>query len=118
MGSASLASRVFAVVGTLFLVGAVVLGLLGAFSYLAAAAIGLFFIAAALISQAIRSPAARAPALVALVGIVLSLVGTVTTLPFLYLGVGLILGAAAIAALLVVGSPSASGRAGWWRRRS
>ena len=74
-----------------------ILGLLGSFAYLAIAAVGLIFIAAALTALATRSNAARVPAFLGLVGVVLALVGTVTTAPFLYLGVGLIAGAVAIA---------------------
>jgi hypothetical protein len=79
---------------------------LGSFAYLALAAIGLLFVAAALISEATRSSTARVPAFVALIGVVLSLVGTVTTIPFLYVGVGLVAGAAAIAMLLGMRSRS------------
>jgi len=66
----------------------------------------MFFLAAALISNVTRSRAARVPALLALVGVVLSLVGTVTTIPFLLLGVGLISTAGAIVLLLAVQSRS------------
>ena len=94
-----MATQFFAVVAALFLTASVVLGLLGSFAYVASAAVGLLFVAAALISRAVHSPAARVPALVALAGVALSLVGTVTTMPFLYVGIGLIVGASAIALL-------------------
>ena len=41
---------VFAVIGALMLAAAVVLGVLGSFAYVAVAAVGMFFLAAALIS--------------------------------------------------------------------
>jgi hypothetical protein len=97
---------VFAVIGTLLLAAAVVLRLLGSFSYLAAVTVGLFFIAAALISRAARSSAARVPPFLALVGIMLSLLGMVTTIPFLFVGLGLIAAAGAIALLSAVRSRS------------
>jgi hypothetical protein len=99
MRSASPATKVFAVSGALLLAVAVILGVLGSFAYLAPAATGLFFVAAALISRAAHTTAARVPAFLALVGVMVSLVGTVTTIPFLYAGLGLIVGAAAIALL-------------------
>lgn len=95
----SLTTRVFSGMAMLFLVAALILGLVRSFSYLAAAAIGLGFVAAALISAATRSRLARATALLALLGLMLALFGTVTTLPFLYLGMGLIAGGVAIAVL-------------------
>jgi len=97
-----MSTLVFAVIGALMLAAAVVLGVLGSFAYLAVAAVGMFFLAAALISNATRSPAARVPAFLALVGVVLSLAGTVTTIPFLLLGVGLIATAGAIVLLMAV----------------
>jgi hypothetical protein len=98
--SVSLATQVLVVIGALLLAAAVILGMLGSFAYLALAATGLFFVTAALISHAARSPDARVPALLALLGVMLSLLGTVTRSPSLYAGVGLIVGAAAIALLL------------------
>ncbi len=99
-----MSTLVLAVIGALVLAAAVVLSVLGSFAYLAAAAVGMFFLAAALIFNAARSPAAQVPAFLAFVGVVLSLVGTVTTVPFLLLGVGLIATAGAIVLLLAVRS--------------
>lgn len=100
MRTVSMTTQVFAVIGALLLALAVVLGVLGSFAYLQFAALGLLFIAAALIAHAARTSTARIPAFVALVGVVLSLLGTVTTIPFLYVGVGLIVGDGAIVLLL------------------
>jgi len=46
---------VFAVIGALLLVSALVLGILGSFAFIAVASVGMFFIAAALIAQTVRS---------------------------------------------------------------
>ncbi len=115
MQSVSTSTLVFVVIGALILAAAVTLGMLGSFAYLAVAAVGMFFVAAALISNATRSRAARVPAFLALFGIVVSLVGTVTTIPFLLLGVGLTATAGAIVLLLaplrdVVGAGVPRGR--------
>jgi hypothetical protein len=106
MRSASPATVVFAAIGAVLLTAAVVLAVLGSFAYLALAALGLFFVAAALISRATSSSAAKFPALLALIGVMLSLVGTVTTIPFLYVGLGLVAAAGLIAVLSAVRSRS------------
>ncbi len=95
-----LSCKFFAVTGALCLAASVLLAFLHSFSYIAVAAVGLFFVAAALISYSTRSRAARVPALLALLGVAIALVGTVTTVPFLAVGVGLIVGAFAVALLL------------------
>jgi len=102
MQSAPLATRVFATFGAVLLTVAVILGVLGSFAYLAAAAVGLCFVAAALISHAIHSPVARGSAFLALIGLILALFGTVTTIPLLYIGVGLMAVAAAVGVLFAV----------------
>jgi hypothetical protein len=102
----ALSTRVFAAVGALLLMAAAILGLLGAFSYLAAAAVGLVFIAAALISHAARSAPARAPAILALFGVFVALFGIVGT-PFLYVGLGVLVVAAAAGLLVLVRGGSA-----------
>lgn len=104
MRSAPLATRVFATFGAVLLTVAVILGVLGSFAYLIAAAVGLLFIAAALISHAVHSPVARGSAFLALIGLMLALFGAVTTIPFLYLGLGLMAAAAAIGVLFAVRS--------------
>lgn len=75
---------------------AVALAALGSFAFLAIASVGMFFIAAALIAQAARSPESRAPAVLALAAVALILFGTVAT-PFFYAGWGLLAGSAALA---------------------
>jgi hypothetical protein len=102
MRSAPLATQVFATIGAVLLTVAVILGVFGSFAYLAAAAVGLCFVAAALISRAIDSPVARGSAFLALIGLMLALFGTVTTTPILYLGLGLMAAAAAIGVLFAV----------------
>lgn len=80
-----LATVVFAVVGAALLVIAAVLGLLGSFAFLAIAAVGCFFIAAALVARAIRSPLRRVAAVISVAGIALVVFGMVAT-PLFYLG--------------------------------
>ena len=63
---------VFAVIGAVLLVAALVLGILGSFAFIAIASVGMFFIAAALVAQAIPSPGARAPAVLGLASLALS----------------------------------------------
>ena len=89
---------VFAVLGALLLVSAFVLGILGSFAYIAIASVGMFFIAAALIAQAVPSPDRRAPAVLALAALALIVFGMTAT-PFFYLGWGLLAGAALLALL-------------------
>jgi hypothetical protein len=87
---------VFAVLGALLLVSALVLGILGSFAFIAIASVGMFFIAAALISQAVRSPRGRAPAVLALAALALIVFGLTAT-PFFYAGWGLLAGAVILA---------------------
>jgi hypothetical protein len=89
---------VFAVTGALLLVAALALGILGSFAFIAIASVGMFFIAAALIAQAVPSPDRRAPAVLALAALALIVFGMTAT-PFFYLGWGL-LACAALLALL------------------
>jgi len=89
---------VFAVIGALLLVSALVLGILGSFAFIAIASVGMFFIAAALIAQAVPSPAGRAPAVLALAALALIVFG-VTATPFFYMGWA-VLAVAAVLGLL------------------
>jgi len=91
-GTPPLSAMVFAVIGVLLLVSAVALGVLGSFAFIAVASVGVFFIAAALISQAVRSPRGRAPAVLALAALALIVFGLTAT-PFFYAGWGLLAGA-------------------------
>jgi hypothetical protein len=87
---------VFAVIGALLLVAALVLGVLGSFAFIAIASVGMFFIAAALISRAVRSPRGRAPAVLALAALALIVFGLTAT-PFFYAGWGLLASAMILA---------------------
>ena len=91
-----LSAVIFAVLGAFLLVSALVLAILGSFGFIAAASVGMFFIAAALIAQATPSATSRAPALLALSAIALIVFGLTAT-PFFYLGWGLLAGAALLA---------------------
>jgi uncharacterized protein (DUF58 family) len=98
-----LATVVFALIGTALLMIAVVLGLLGSFAFIAIASVGCFFIAAALVARASRSPSQRAAAVGSIVGLALVVFGMVAS-PLFYLGwaclgAGLISLAASIVAL-------------------
>jgi hypothetical protein len=92
---------VFAVIGAVLLVAALVLGVLGSFAFIAIASVGMFFIAAALIARAVPSPADRAPAVLALAALALIVFGMTAT-PFFYAGWGLLAGAAALAIISAV----------------
>jgi hypothetical protein len=98
-----LSALVFAVIGALLLVVAIVLAALGSFAFLAIASVGMFFIAAALIAQAARSPQSRGPAVLALAAVALLLFGTVAT-PFFYAGWGLLAGSAMLALTNALGA--------------
>jgi hypothetical protein len=87
---------VFAVLGAVLLVTALALGVLGSFAFIAIASVGMFFVAAALISQTIRSPRGRAPAVLALAALALIVFGLTAT-PFFYAGWGLLAGAVILA---------------------
>jgi hypothetical protein len=89
---------IFAVLGAVLLVSALVLAILGSFGFIAVASVGMFFVAAALIAQATPSAASRAPALLALSAIALIVFG-LTASSFFYLGWGLLAGAAILALL-------------------
>ena len=78
--------------------GALILGVLGSFSFLGVASVGMFFVAAALISPAVSSSAVRPAAVLALVGFALLLFGCTAT-PVFYLGWFVIAGAIALAIL-------------------
>jgi len=80
-----LATVVFVLIGTALLLIAVVLGVLGSFAFIAIAAVGCFFIAAALVAGASRAPAERAAAVISVVGIALVVFGLVAS-PLFYLG--------------------------------
>ena len=70
-----LSAVVFAVIGALLLVAALVLGILGSFAFIAIASVGMFFIAASLVTRAVPSPAGRAPAVLALAALALLVFG-------------------------------------------
>jgi hypothetical protein len=91
-------AAVFAVIGAVLLVAALVLGILGSFAFIAIASVGMFFIAAALVAQAVPSADRRAPAVLALAALALIVFGMTAT-PFFYLGWGLLAGAALLALL-------------------
>ncbi len=80
-----IATVVFALIGTTLLVIAIVLGLLGSFAFIGIAAVGCFFIAAALVARASRAPTQRAAATLSVTGIALIFFGLVAT-PLFYLG--------------------------------
>lgn len=98
-----LSAVVFAFVGALLVVIAVVLAALGSFAFLAVASVGMFFIAATLIAQAARTPESRGPAVLALAAVALILFGTVAT-PFFYAGWGLLAGSAILALMNAPGA--------------
>jgi hypothetical protein len=89
---------VFAVIGALLLVSALVLGILGSFAFIAVASVGMFFIAAALIAQTVRSRGGRGPAVLALAALALIVFGLTANL-FFYAGWGLLAGSAMLALL-------------------
>jgi hypothetical protein len=93
---ALLSTTVFGTFAVVLLVAAVVLAALGSFAYLASASVGMFFLAAALLSRAARSPRARVASVLMLAGLALVVFGLTAT-PFFYTGWGLIAGALAIA---------------------
>lgn len=95
-----LSATAFAVLGAAVLIGAVALALLGSFGSLAAASVGMFFVAAALVARAATSPGPRAAALLSLGGIALIVVGMVAS-PFFYLGWALLGGGLVAAAALL-----------------
>jgi hypothetical protein len=97
-GPSPISAVIFAVLGAVLLVSALVLAILGSFGFIAVASVGMFFVAAALIAQATPSAASRAPALLALSAIALIVFG-LTASSFFYLGWGLLAGAAILALL-------------------
>lgn len=88
-------------IGALLLVVALGLGILGSFAFIAIASLGMFFIAAALIAQSLRSPRGRAPAVLAVAALGLILFGMIvaplSNLAWVYLGWGLLAGAVILA---------------------
>jgi hypothetical protein len=96
MRATPLSAKVFAAIGALLLVSALALGILGSFAFIAVASVGMFFIAAALIAQALRSPGRRAPAVLALTAVALIIYGAGAS-PFFYAGWGLLAGSAILA---------------------
>ena len=91
----------FAVIGAILLVAALVLGILGSFAFIAIASVGMFFVAAALVARAVPSPESRAPAVLALAALAPMVFGMIVApfsyLAWVYLGWGLIAGAALLA---------------------
>lgn len=96
--TAPLSAMVFAVIGVVLLVLAIVLSVLGSFAFIAVVSVGMFFIAAAIIARAIPSPGRRGPAVLALAALALIVFGMVAT-PFIYAGWGLLAGAVLLALL-------------------
>jgi len=90
-GPSPVSAVIFAVLGALLLVSALVLGIVGSFAYIAVASVGMFFIAAALVARAIPSPEGRAPAVLALAALALVVFG-MTALAW-----GILAGAAVLA---------------------
>lgn len=78
-----------ALLGAALLVGAVLLAALGSFAALAAISVGMFLVAAALITRAATSPGQRVAAVIALAGLALVMFGMAAT-PLFYLGWALI----------------------------
>lgn len=91
-----LAAVVFAILGAALLVAALVLAAVGSFAFLAAASVGLFFVAAALIVRAIPFSRGRGAAVLALVGLALIVFGLTAT-PLFYAGWGLVAGSVVLA---------------------
>jgi hypothetical protein len=92
---------IFAVIGAILLVAALMLGTLGSFAFIAVASVGMFFIAAALIARAVPSPDGQTPAVLGLVALGLIVFGLTAT-PFFYAGWGLLAGAAVLALINAV----------------
>lgn len=101
---APVSATVLAALGAVTLVGAGVLAVLGSFAYVAAASVGMWFVAAALIAWIVRPTMARASAILALAGIALVVFGLVAT-PFFYAGWGLIAVAVVLALVRSTVSP-------------
>lgn len=93
---APLSANVFATFAIVLLIAAVVLAAGRSFAYLASASVGMFFLAAALLSSAGRSPRARVASVVMLAGVALVVFG-LTASPLFYAGLDMIVGALAIA---------------------
>ncbi|TMC69649.1 MAG: hypothetical protein E6J13_10980 [Chloroflexi bacterium] len=110
MRRAPISAVVFAILGALLLVAAVVLAWLGSFASIAIASVGMFFIAGALVAQAAPSSTSRALAVLAVAAGALIVFGLTAT-PFFYLGWGLLAGAAALAVVTrLAGSRSVTPR--------
>ena len=95
-----LSARVFAILGIVSIAVGVALAVLGSFAYLAALAVGLFFIAAALIVRRTRTGPERAAGMLILAGVALGAFGLTAT-PLLFAAVGLI--AAGVVVLILAG---------------
>jgi len=93
---APLSAVVFSLVGALLLVAALILGVLGSFSFLGIAAVGMFFVAASLISRALSSSPVRPAAVLGLAGFAVVVFGLTAT-PLFYFGWGVVAAAAALA---------------------
>ena len=96
MREAPLSAVVFSLVGALLLIVALILGVLGSFSFLGVAAVGMFFIAAALISRAAALSPVRPAAVLGLAGFAVVVFGLTAT-PLFYFGWGVVAAAAALA---------------------
>jgi hypothetical protein len=92
---------IFAVIGAILLVAALMLGILGSFAFIAVASVGIFFIAAALIARAVPSPDSQTAGVLGLVALGLIVFGLTAT-PFFYAGWGLLAGAAVLAVISAV----------------
>ena len=101
MRAPPLSAKVFAGIGALLLLSAVALAALGSFAFIAVASVGMFFIAAALITRAVPSPGGQTPAVLGLVALGLIVFGLTAT-PFFYAGWGLLAGAAVLAVISAV----------------
>ena len=86
----------FAGLGLAIIAVGIALAIIGSFAYVGALSVGLFFIAAALVGRAVRSPAHRVAAVLGLAAVAVLTFGLVAT-PLFYAGWGLLAGAAALA---------------------
>lgn len=91
-----LTPKTFAAAGAACLAIAAGLALSGSFAYLAAASVGMFLIAAALLTRTVRSRTSRAAAVILLAGVALTIFGLTAT-PFFYLGWVLMVASAVMA---------------------
>ena len=108
MREAPLSAVVFSLVGALLLIVALILGVLGSFSFLGVAAVGMFFVAAALISRAAATSPVRPAAVLGLAGFAVVVFGLTAT-PLFYFGWGVVAAAAALA-IVAAGRARSSAR--------